>query len=1175
MKKTIAILVIFLMLAPTIASIRFCFADEPLKCPTTDDVQISNSYLLLSVFDASGSISLSTVSGELLLYPADTSNLALKVDGVAQNSRSGLESYMTQAPTIMSSNSVYVEWIMGRITLGLTYKLVNENLEVTAVLTNHDSISHEAGIRFLLDTMLGPNDGAPLYAPDIGVKTYETDVLNPTFNYWKAYDFYPSPSLEAYCTLVTIPNRVVFGWWPAATGSLWDYSINPDQRFYTPGYTRTPESDSCVLMYFDPLQLNPSASRTVVFSYGLSLSIESWKYSIISALDTCQSYMYNILSSAIDNYANMMLEFNKLGVDHQITIFKESAEESVFGSSDWKSNLEMFQYILQIPENLKEISDYLPILESINPNTFTQVPAQIERAFVKPTNQYKWGWVSRDLKYSGAGLILSAVRIVLDYYEKTQMENVYDKMVSFNNQLASVYQSIMNAPLDLATIKTALYNSFGNDIGDQIKTSHDESIKFVSELTLPEGVDPNYCLGILRGINSELSQVFGLERNIAIVGDSKYLLPDMNAYKTTTQGLCNAITASETFALAADLVGDGLFLYSLVASPTGAGGAACMIASLLAKTTGIIAKTIALVKEQGLYTTMFQGSQALFQLSYSMPMIASQIHGLVTKNLGSVVQPQRGQFNSITARNEWNWWNFRYDTYFDIMAESLVPVTVDGFIVFHVRSLDQNLKLADMDAVTISIPAGTCLVKTLTSMIHFSFWGGNYEAIFELWLGPLRAAWKIVFYNVGLGGGIGTNGVMQGIVSAGESQSTSYDSTGNAQNSMVVLNYGGSEINLHTYDSFGRHLGVDYSTGVIDEEIPGAQYSGPLPSIEWAILPPGLYTLEVVCISAETAEEFVVTSADFPTTPGILDVSPKTIYDTAEAGTISNSTLIVSEIGHQAELSNVAFVLSNLVNPDGLELEPFAVPSSFSLQPSETRAVELQYSIPSGTHIGVFQGTVTVTAEHGGGTYEETIPMTLEIVSYIDNTPPTTTLAIGEPKYISDTTYVTPDTPLTLEATDTGSGVYSTGYRIYNAIYDSGWQTYTALFHLTSLADGTYTVQYNSTDNFGNVEIPHQINVTLFSWNYIYQDTYGRGTTLKINLAHKFFQFITPDKNYGIKKATYMRQCGRAIIIQHCDSELRLITVAVDTKLDFCYAMAWDKQTRKCYLLIDKAGIEK
>jgi PKD repeat protein/protocatechuate 3,4-dioxygenase beta subunit len=193
----------------------------------------------------------------------------------------------------------------------------------------------------------------------------------------------------------------------------------------------------------------------------------------------------------------------------------------------------------------------------------------------------------------------------------------------------------------------------------------------------------------------------------------------------------------------------------------------------------------------------------------------------------------------------------------------------------------------------------------------------------------------------------------------------------------------------------------------------------------------------------------------------------------------------------------------------------------------------------------------------------------------LDNTPPATTLIIGEPKYISDITYVTPETSFTLEATDTGSGIYSIAYRIYNATYDSNWIPYTKPFYLTFLADGIYTIEYNSTDNVQNTQITQTVNIILFSWNYIFEDTYGRGTILKINIAHKFFQFTTPDKDYGIRKATYMQQCGRTIVIQHRDNELRLITIAVDTKLDFCYAIAWDLQTGKRYVLIDKIGIEQ
>lgn len=193
-----------------------------------------------------------------------------------------------------------------------------------------------------------------------------------------------------------------------------------------------------------------------------------------------------------------------------------------------------------------------------------------------------------------------------------------------------------------------------------------------------------------------------------------------------------------------------------------------------------------------------------------------------------------------------------------------------------------------------------------------------------------------------------------------------------------------------------------------------------------------------------------------------------------------------------------------------------------------------------------------------------------------DTIPPTTLLIIGEPKYVAGTIYVTPDTQFNLTATDNpgGTGVALTAYKIRNATYSSVWLTYTEPFYLTGLIDGVYTIDYNSTDNANNVEPTNTINVTLFSWNYVFTDSYGRETTLKINTEHHFFQFITPDNDYGIRNATYMRRCGRAIIIKHYDNELRLITVAVDTKLDFCVAIAWDVQTGKRYFLIDKAGTE-
>ena len=221
------------------------------------------------------------------------------------------------------------------------------------------------------------------------------------------------------------------------------------------------------------------------------------------------------------------------------------------------------------------------------------------------------------------------------------------------------------------------------------------------------------------------------------------------------------------------------------------------------------------------------------------------------------------------------------------------------------------------------------------------------------------------------------------------------------------------------------------------------------------------------------------------------------------------------------------------------------------------------------TTIGTYTVTLNVTDSFGFWDIEQ------KQIQIIDNIPPTTELIIGEPKYVAETTYVTPDTPFILEANDSeGSGVYLTSYRIRNSTHNTGWLIYTSPFNLTSLANGVYTIEFNSTDIAGNVEATNSIQVTLFSWNYVFTDSYGRGTTLKINTAHKLFQFITPDEAYGIRKATYMRVYSRAITIYHKDNELRLSTLAVDTKLDFCIAYAKDIQTGKEYWLIDKVGTE-
>jgi hypothetical protein len=145
----------------------------------------------------------------------------------------------------------------------------------------------------------------------------------------------------------------------------------------------------------------------------------------------------------------------------------------------------------------------------------------------------------------------------------------------------------------------------------------------------------------------------------------------------------------------------------------------------------------------------------------------------------------------------------------------------------------------------------------------------------------------------------------------------------------------------------------------------------------------------------------------------------------------------------------------------------------------------------------------------------------------------------------------------------------------------------TFLIQLIGTADGPYTLNFTlSTDSStfitqtfsgtitnGSVQTftadIAASDFTLYSWDYVFKDT-KRDTTLRINTNDKYFQFIAPDKDFGVKYNPNMIVSKRVIIICYEDSEMRLVATAIDEDFDFCSAVAWDKQTRKTYLLIDK-----
>lgn len=89
-----------------------------------------------------------------------------------------------------------------------------------------------------------------------------------------------------------------------------------------------------------------------------------------------------------------------------------------------------------------------------------------------------------------------------------------------------------------------------------------------------------------------------------------------------------------------------------------------------------------------------------------------------------------------------------------------------------------------------------------------------------------------------------------------------------------------------------------------------------------------------------------------------------------------------------------------------------------------------------------------------------------EIV-FLDNTAPTSILAISQPKYSGNSMHVTSSTSFTITADDKGSGVATVYYKI-----DDGMPAnYSGSFTLpATIGDGTHTIYFWGVDNLGNVE---------------------------------------------------------------------------------------------------------
>lgn len=138
------------------------------------------------------------------------------------------------------------------------------------IVENAGQMTHSVGLRLLIDTMLGANDGAPLRAGDQAM-TGDTMLSGAQIpDYWQAFDSLVEPSVTSQGTMaggeLTPPSRIAFSNWGTFADNLWVAEIVPGREFVR---SRESDLDSAVAMYWNPSALAPGEVRHYVTYYGL------------------------------------------------------------------------------------------------------------------------------------------------------------------------------------------------------------------------------------------------------------------------------------------------------------------------------------------------------------------------------------------------------------------------------------------------------------------------------------------------------------------------------------------------------------------------------------------------------------------------------------------------------------------------------------------------------------------------------------------------------------------------------------------------------------------------------------------------------------------------------------------------------------------------------------------
>ena len=244
-----------------------------------DSGYIRNEYIEAYITN-SGHYTMGTVAGDpnsdtdnnkKLLYGhpgSETTNTMVRIDG----DDFWFDDYVIETVFSADGTEAITTAVIGDVTvkqiLTLTanpYTGMEDLVSIRYTYTNASNTAKQVGVRIMLDTMLGNNDGSPFRVNGEDVTKEVEFSGNNVPQYWQSFDSLQNPRVTAsgffYFSEGEKPDKVQFVAWPNIVSAPWGYEVNP-YDFVT--------SDSAVAAYFNPRTVAAGGSYSVVTYYGIS-----------------------------------------------------------------------------------------------------------------------------------------------------------------------------------------------------------------------------------------------------------------------------------------------------------------------------------------------------------------------------------------------------------------------------------------------------------------------------------------------------------------------------------------------------------------------------------------------------------------------------------------------------------------------------------------------------------------------------------------------------------------------------------------------------------------------------------------------------------------------------------------------------------------------------------------